>query len=176
MCNMPNPQKYKFVGMPVMRRKAAATSPGTFERKIGIGILRFVIFRDLEVVLLACVILSGCSRPSLDDELAKAKQYRTIAKLEVWLGEPTAVKPFHNLERRELPDGATFIDADGDSLGHGEYSVAVQSSKEVREYKHPDNADVRFFVTAVDGKIQEIAITRNVKMIDEPGDLPKSRN
>lgn len=138
--------------------------------------MRFVISRDFKVVLLACMILSGCSSSSLDGDLAKAKQYSTIADLEVWLGEPTAVKPFHDLERGALPDGATFIDADGNSLGHGEYSVAVQSGREIREYKHPDNTDVRFLVTAVDGKIQDVAITRGVKMIDEPSDPPKSRN
>lgn len=125
---------------------------------------------------LGCILLSGCSRTSWDDDLARARQYSTISELEEWLGEPTAIEPLHDLEKRELPDGVTFTDTDGNSLGHGEYPVIVPSAREVRQYEHPNKTDVRFLVSVEDGRIKGVDMIGRVKMLDEPSDAPKSRS
>jgi len=112
----------------------------------------------------------------LDEDLAQARQYSKISELEAWLGEPTAIQPLHDLERRELPDGVTFTDADGNSLGHGEYPVIVRNAREIRQYEHPNKTDVRFLVSVEDGQIERVGITRRFKMFDEQSDPPKSRS
>lgn len=60
----------------------------------------------------------------------------------------------------------TFTDADGNSLGHGEYVASMRSGTEIRQYEHPDRDEVRFLVSATNGLIEYVSVTQRVMMID----------
>lgn len=125
--------------------------------KVNVRVFAFAL-----LVCLACLdgfLRRNWSKPSIFDALDRAKQCSTVAELESWIGEPASAKNVHDLQERELPKGAKLFDADGKSLGHGRYSIAVETDREIRTYDHPEAAGVQLEVFTDGEKIDNVYLT-----------------